>query len=180
MKHFIKIYLVFLLAFISTTVQSQSCGSCASPYSSDTLLIKITASDSATYLIGTGKTLCIFAGAKFTGTVTLNGGFICNKGKFSPKVFTVNSGTLTNSGNCRIPSITLTSGKVIKNTPKSILNVEGGNFTINGGTLINEGILNLDENLINTSGTLVNKSIINCKQVTGNNALTNLGIINSN
>ena len=177
-KILIQLILFFLLT--ASVLQSQTCSNCTSAFSNDTLLIKVSSTDSSNYIVTSGKTLCIFPGGKFTGTVTLSGGFICNKGNFNPKLLTINSGTITNNSICKLKGLTLAQSRSIKNCIKSIMNIDDGNLILSGGSFINEGILNVENNIQNNSGSLINRSIINCNQFSGSNSITNLGIINTN
>jgi hypothetical protein len=116
----------------------------------------------------------------FTGSITLNGGTVCNKGFFKPTVLVINSGTLNNISNMSLDgSIVLGTNISFVNSPGAIFSVNGS-LTISGGAFINDGITNIETNLVNTSGSVTNTSIINCTQVSGGNAITNTGIINSN
>lgn len=159
----------FLLTF--SGLKAQNCGTCST---------SINSSDTSAIVLNTGETLCIDTMGYFTGSITLNGGTVCNKGFFKPTAFVFNSGVLNNFSNTSLDgNIGIGNNISIINSPGSIFSVNGS-LTISGGTFTNDGITNIETNLVNTSGAVTNSSIINCTQVSGSNAITNTGIINSN
>jgi phage baseplate assembly protein gpV len=162
------------LLFISTNLSSQSCGICTVIISSSNASLS-----SAAYTVGTGQIFCIDSTGKFTGTITLSGGTLCNKGSFKPVEFNYNSGTLNNYGNAAISSnVSLSTGKVINCEKKSLLRING-NLVFAGGSMTNKGITNIKENVTHSSGTLNNTGIVNCKTFSVSvNSYTNTGIIN--
>ncbi len=161
----------FLLAFSKNVLMAQNCGTCST---------SINSSDTSVIVVNSGQTLCIDTMGYFTGSITLNGGTICNKGFFKPAVLVINSGTLNNISNTSLDgSIVLGSNMSFVNSPGAIFSVNGS-LTLSGGTFTNDGITNIETNFINTSGSVSNSSIINCAQVSGSNSITNTGIINSN
>jgi phage baseplate assembly protein gpV len=169
------IKLVILLAAIYPhTNFAQSCGTCTVTISSSSGTLS-----SAAYTVGNGQTFCIDSTGKFTGTITLNGGTICNKGSFKPTVFNYNSGTLTNYGSAAISSsLSLSSSKTLNCEKKSLLRING-NLVFTGGTMTNKGIANIKDNVTHSSGTLNNSGIVNCKTFSVSvNSYTNTGIIN--
>jgi hypothetical protein len=171
MKKSIFYFSVFVLFVISHSVKAQSCGTCS---------LSINQYDVASYTVNVGQTLCIDTLGNYEGDITLNGGTVCVKGMFKPKTLTFTSGNITNYGNTSLPVLpSLSSGKLIENKSDAVLNISQG-ITISGGSFINIGICNIQQNITNTSGTLTNTGILNCVQVTGSNAFTNTGVLNTN
>jgi adhesin HecA-like repeat protein len=174
MEHLSKKYSwVILILFVNGLLRSQSLMTCTCNLNpTDSLTYYVFNTDTATYTLSAGKTLCIYAGGIFKGTVTNNGGTICNNGRFLPKAFSFTSGTIINSGMIKIGSIlSLSTSKNILNGPKGVLTVSGG-ITLSGGSLSNEGIINSNGTLSNNSGTLDNRAIINCTALSGTNTIT--------
>ena len=168
-----SVYLLITLLFLLTinSLKAQNCGTCS---------ISINNSDTSSLVLSSGQTLCIDTMGYFSGSITLNGGTICNKGFFKPVSFTFNSGTLNNLANSSFDgNTTISSGKTITNQPGAILSIIGS-LTISGGTYSNDGISNIDTTINNNSGSFSNSSIINCTQLTGSNTFVNTGIINAN
>jgi hypothetical protein len=161
-------FIVFLFSFFS--VRSQSCSNC-----SDYALSE----KSSTYTVSTGQTLCIDSLSSFSGNIVMNGGTLCISGNFQPASLTFNSGSIINRGVSYLSSINLSSNRTFINKPGAILNVDGS-LTISGGILTNLGVVNVSGNLQNNSGQITNSNIINCTAVTGNNTITNNGLLNTN
>lgn len=162
--------LSLLLILFATHSTAQTCGTCAT---------NITDYDGSSYTVTAGQTLCIDSLGNFEGQIVLSGGTLCVKGLFKPQTFTFNSGTLVNSGSVNLATLTLGSGKVLQNLVDGLLSVSG-NFTLLGGQLTNTGILSVRQTLTNTSGTFTNSGIINCNQLSGTNAISNTGVLNTN
>jgi hypothetical protein len=171
MKKRIIILFVFI-SFIKIIV-AQNCSNCT--YTSTTL-------DSANYILTSGQLLCIDSTSNFIGTITLNGGSVCNKGLFSPKQLIFNSGSITNYSNVSLTNshLALAINCTITSHDGSVFNLSNGNLILNGGTFSNYGVLSIIGNLQNISGTLVNQNLINCNVITGSNTLVNTGTINTN
>ena len=139
----------------------------------------ISQNDTANYIVNSGQTLCIDSSGNCLGTITLNGGVICNRGFFQPRDLFLNSGTLNNFGNLtyRKPLTLIGSINVIIDA-SSVINIEGGFIISSAGSITNNGYLNVSGNIQN-NGTLNNLNVINCQQINGN-AFVNTGIINQN
>lgn len=171
MKSNFKSLFIALSAFISLTCKSQSCESCS---------ITVNSLDSTVYTLNVGQTLCIDTTGIFIGTINLNGGVICNKGIFNPMVISIISGEINNYSNVSIKSgITISETLILNNKPDAIMNILG-NLTIGGGTISNNGIINVDQNIQYNSGVFINSNVINCAQLTGSGTVNNSGIINHN
>jgi hypothetical protein len=171
MKFAIRLTFMLCALFSLFNGKAQSCGTCS---------INITSLDSTDYTVNSGQTFCIDTSGNFVGTLTLNGGTICNKGLFNPKTITLTSGSVTNYGNTSLnTSVTLGSGIQVTNNSDALMNING-NVTNSGGALTNSGIINVGQNIQNNSGSITNNSIINCYQITGSGTLTNNGKINTN
>jgi hypothetical protein len=164
--------LIFAFAFISLfKLSSQTCAGCGT---------NVASLDSSAYTVNSGETFCIDSTGNFIGTLTLNGGTVCNKGLFAPKAFAFSGGTINNYGNATVKSsLSFDSSSGLNNGGGSILNIVG-NITVAGGAVVNDGIMNVDQSILNNSGSLSNSSIINCSQLTGGGSLTNTGAINKN
>lgn len=171
MKSSMKFFTVLFSLFIFTQIKAQTCGTCS---------ININSLDSASYTVNSGETLCVDTAGNFIGTITLNGGTVCNKGIFNPHTIQFNTGTISNYGNTSLKtSVTVTTNAVLSNNADAVMNINGV-VTMSGGTLNNSGIINVDQNIQNTSGTITNTSIINCTQISGSGSLNNTGKINVN
>lgn len=171
MTSFVRLSLIFISLFFVFQAKSQTCGTCS---------INITSLDSADYTVNSGQTFCIDTTGNFIGTISLNGGTICNRGIFFPKTIQFGSGTITNYGNTSLnTSISLNTNTVLNNNVDAVMNINGV-LTIIGGTLNNGSILNIDQNIQLTSGSLINSSIINCTVLSGGGNLNNTGKINVN
>lgn len=168
--NWIKILCLGIL-FYTATVNAQTCGTCT---------LNITAMDTTAYTISTGQTLCIDTTGNYTGNIIIAGGTVCNKGFFNPKSISFQSGSINNysSSNLKL-NVTVSSGASIVNGDGAILGV-AGSLTLSGGTLLNSGIMNVEQSVTNSSGSFTNSNILNCRSLTGNNTLTNTGVINSN
>lgn len=159
-----------ILLLLCITVKSQTCGTCT---------INVTTRDTNSYTIGTGQTMCIDSTGRFFGKITLNGGTLCNRGICNLKQLTFNSGSIVNKSIMTYPGgLTITSGKSLDNTKKGILQVEE-DVVVNGGSLVNAGIINVMLDLTNTTGSFDNRKVINCRAVSGSTVFVNRGIINS-
>lgn len=170
----------FLILLVCVSVSNaQTCTHCQSRVH-DTLVYRISSTDTATYVLSAGRTLCIYDSGMFKGRVVINGGTICNSGEFFPKSILFNSGSIINNKTAKIwMNLTLGSGSVFINNSGSTLDI-GINLTISGGTLNNEGLINAGGRIHNNSGLVHNKSIINCASLTGINTIMNYttGIVN--
>lgn len=165
----LSLFIALLLA--APDYFGQSCGTCS---------LTISNLNNTSYTVGLGETLCIDSLGQYTGTLTLNGGTVCNKGVFRPNAFNYNSGTINNYARIILNnSLTLdSSNKIVLCEKKSFLKLNGI-LTLSGGSFTNKGITNVQTNINHTSGTLSNSGIINCKVFSGNSSsITNTGIIN--
>jgi hypothetical protein len=167
-----KLALLFLFSFLMLNVTAQTtCATCT---------ITVSGEDSATYTIQTGETFCIAEGAVFTGTLTLNGGTLCNAGVFAPAQATLTSGTIFNFGVSNLKtSLQLHTALAVTNSETGVINTNGGvSIASNSATLINEGVLNASGTFAYSSGTCTNTGVINCTQVLNGAAITGTGTIN--
>jgi hypothetical protein len=167
MKHFLFLSTLFLLV---TASRSQSCGTCS---------INITTLDSGTYVVSAGEILCLDSTGNFIGTITLNGGTVCNKGLFYPKSISFNSGTINNFGNLKFTTIVLSSGRILNNKADGVASF-GTDLILSGGSFSNEGITNVGNGISNNTGDFFNAGVLNCVHMNGSNAVSNSGIINTN
>jgi hypothetical protein len=166
-----KLIILSFVLFFAKLGHSQTCGTCT---------VNVTTLDSASYTINTGQILCVDTTGNFIGTVTLNGGTVCNKGLFNPKIINLTSGTVSNYSNASFKSaLSIGSSIQLINNADAIMSI-AGNLTVGGGTVTNSGIININQVLQNNSGSLTNSSVINCSQMTGNGPLNNTGVINAN
>jgi adhesin HecA-like repeat protein len=166
-----KFLLLLPFLIFSKQFKAQSCGSCS---------LNITGYDTLVYVINSGQILCIDSTGQFDGSITLNGGTLCNKGIFNPKTFSLSSGTLTNYAIARFNgSVALNVGLVFNNNSPAAATIEGS-LTISGGSLNNSGVVNIQTNLLFSSGTLNNSALVNCHVLSGAAvaAIINTGVIN--
>lgn len=165
-----KIFFLSLFVFIAISVKSQ-CTTCT---------VNVTGTDTTSYTVLSGQTLCIDTSGAFTGIVILNGGTVCNNGIFKPATFTYTSGSINNQGNMTINSdLSLVNGSSLTNSINGIVALSG-NIILNGTTINNIGIMNISQNIQFNSGTFNNENIINVNNVTGSGVINNTGILNSN
>ncbi|MCE3226608.1 MAG: hypothetical protein K0S32_1159 [Bacteroidetes bacterium] len=164
---------LFLQLFFSPFIsKSQTCLPCT---------YTVTGVSNTSFTVNTGQTLCLDSLTKFSGTVTLNGGTVCNKGFFNPSALIFNSGTIYNYHNILLNNVfTLNTNCSLFNIKRSSLKITG-TFAIAGGNFDNKGISSVLNPLSFNSGTFNNSGIINCKGLTGNTSgIVNTGIINKN
>ncbi len=173
----IKRLLILLSLVTSSLAKGQfTCSLCSMNTAlNDTLVIKVNVTDTTTYTISTGETLCIYKTGTCRGSIVLNGGTICNNGKLIPKSFVFNSGVIINNKMMKVNSnFYLSSSTSCINSPGSVFNINGS-LSITGGSLVNEGIINTSGNINNNSGVLDNKTIINCSSLLGSNSIIDHG-----
>jgi len=157
------------LFLITVLVKSQSCSVCNFNSSQN---------DTSNYTVQVGEVLCIDSLSTFLGSVTLNGGTICNAGFLNPKQLVLNSGSILNSGNITLnTSLMISSGLSITISESSVINV-AGTLTISGGSITNNGFINVSDVIQNNAGTITNQNVINCLHLIGNPIAT--GIVNTN
>jgi phage baseplate assembly protein gpV len=174
MKAGIRFKLLFstVCFFILYDANAQICSTCS---------VTISGSDTSAYTVNTGETLCLDSLAEFTGSITLNGGVICNKGIFNPFVMTATTGTIHNQCivTVRDSAYSFNSGVVLVNTESGYIFVDG-DCTLNGASILNSGILRSRKSIIFNSGQITNTAILNCKALSGASISTiiNSGIIN--
>lgn len=170
MKH-----IFFFLMFFSGVVSSfkAQCSSCSTV---------VNASDTSNLVVASGQTVCFDSLSVFNGTLTLNGGSVCNKGLFKPARLVWQSGQFTNYGNVSIEGYDLVLGgnSVFTSMQGSIMNITNGDFKLQGGILDNWGVIIILGTMHNVSGTLNNYDLINCNMFNGNVPTINTGHINSN
>ncbi|MBI2271341.1 MAG: hypothetical protein HYU69_13440 [Bacteroidetes bacterium] len=101
---------LFLIAalFIACNAElySQTCTGCT---------ITVSTVDGGTYTITTGQKLCVTSTGLLQGTITLNGGTICNEGVVHPSAFTFTDGTFNNYGQLKYDGILLVSNSSVLN-----------------------------------------------------------------
>lgn len=166
----LKNSLLILSSILCSSLDAQSCGSCD---------ITISSASNSSYTVSAGQLLCITSSGKYTGSVTLDGGAICNEGVFKPTLITINTGTINNYNRFTVSnSFTIGTGFIYYSENKSFTRVAASLF-VQGGSYTNKGISNIGGSLNCSSGNLVNAGIVNCSSVpTGSNFITNTGIIN--
>jgi hypothetical protein len=168
MKQFLFLVALVLMGY---TAKSQTCGTCT---------VNITDFDNGSYTITTGQTFCVDSTGNFEGSLTLNGGTLCNKGIFKAQGFVYQSGIITNKGTMSVSNgLNLNSSHTFDNTVTAVLNLKN-NLSVTGGNFTNAGIINIQQNIIHSSGSFSNSGIMNCEQVTGSATINNTGVINSN
>ncbi len=166
---------IFLLLLVSAKhIKGQS------QVANSTGTINIISADSSVYNIATGQIMIIQPNGSFSGTVNINGGYIFNKGSFTPSVLTFASGKITNTGNLALSSqVPLNSSNQLNNNTGGIMSINGF-LILSGGKLYNAGTLTVSQDIQNNTGLLNNSHIINCDHLTGNNPVVNTGTINTN
>ena len=112
-----RLLILLLLCYCLPAANAQNCTGCTTTVST---------ASSATYTINAGEKLCVTSAGSITGTVTLNGGTICNEGTFNPSAFTYQSGTFNNFG------IFKRSGDVVIVGAGVFTNYTSGTIIING------------------------------------------------
>lgn len=167
-----KVLLCLFYTICCTQLTAQNCSPC------NTL---ITGADNLSYTVSGGQTLCLDTLAEFTGTIILNGGVVCNRGVFNPQFIALTSGTLVNQALMVFtPTLSIGLGAVLFNQATGSAAI-GDDVDISSGSLLNDGILDLKENLLFNSGQLINNGVINCRQLSGSavSLIVNSSIINT-
>lgn len=158
MKRELSFVIVLLMIVIATRLSAQPCQVCT---------YVINGSNDSVFTVNANEVFCLNAAAKFTGTLTLNGGTICNLEHFKPKVFTYNSGAISNYMAIIIPGDhNLNNGKSISSETKSFMRVLGV-LSVSGGTFLNKGIISVKDSLNYASGSFVNQGVVSCKGLVG-------------
>jgi phage baseplate assembly protein gpV len=159
-----------IFIILALRLHGQPCGNCSTV---------ISGTNAASYTVNTGQTLCIDSTGIFTGSLTLSGGTLCNKGNFKPALFMFDSGTFTNNSIAAITgTLNLSNGKTVLCGKRSFLQLSG-DATVSGGNFSNKGIVNIKNNVTSNSGTFSNTGILNCRTFSGAvGSYTNTGIIN--
>ncbi|MCA6435647.1 MAG: hypothetical protein ACK5QC_09245 [Bacteroidota bacterium] len=167
-KRLTTIITLILLKFFA---YGQSCGSCN---------ISINSLDSSSYTINQGQTLCLDSNAVFVGTITINGGVVCNKGLLSPKQLAFHTGgTLYNYSNISLSgSFSLGNNCVLEVKDGSTFNISNGVFNINGGQVTNDGVITVIGAINFNAGIFNSSNLINCNTLSGTASIVNSGVIN--
>ncbi len=166
-----KKYLLYVFIFsLSSFIKGQSCSNCD---------VIVSTSNNTSYTVSSNQIFCIDSIGKYTGTITLNGGVICNKGVFKPQLITIITGTLNNYSYFSINNSFKVNKGFVYNAEKKSFTKINNNLNVCGGVFINKGISNVKNNFSFTSGTITNQGILNCNAIsTGTNTYINTGIIN--
>lgn len=169
-RKFVKFTMLLALLAGLKSMDAQSCGSCS---------MTISGQNVNSYTVATGNIFCIDSTGIFMGSITLNGGTICNKGTFKPQTFVFNSGVITNYSRFVLnTSLTLDdSSKVILCERKAFLRISNS-LNLSGGSFTNKGICNVATSIVYASGSFLNAGIVNCRTITGQTGILNSGIIN--
>ncbi len=170
-----KTYRIFLTAWLlllaySTNAQT-ICTTCS---------ITITGIDSTNHTVSTGQTLCIASGAVLTGTLTINGGTVCNAGELMPDTFLFTQGTLINSGLITIKkNLTIISGATITNETNGVITLLGNlSFASTTAQLNNAGVLTTTGNISIGSGIVLHTGVINCRHLYSSTTFSGTGSVN--
>lgn len=162
-------FFVIVLTILTKVLSSQNCQPCT---------INITGYDTLTRTVGVGDVLCIDENGLYEGKLILNGGTICNKGIFKPKELGLVQGNLNNYNTISLNYYTeLTTGVQFNNASAGFIDMTGL-LKLTGGTMINLGIITVQDDIFGSSGTLTNNGIINCREFTNSGILSNSGILN--
>lgn len=162
-----NVFFIFVLVFSSLQIKSQEVQCNLSVSNPDSI-----------YTLGPNQVMCIDSLSTFSGSLILNGGTLINNGLSVPKLFVVNTGKLFNKGTFYYSeTITINYNGVFANLSGAQFNT---NKLIINGEFTNEGLVNIQGELINNIGTSQNNSIINANVVTGSHQILNNGIININ
>jgi len=167
---YIQLWIALSFILCIKLANAQTCSSCS---------VNITTTSNGSYTINAGETFCVDTAGKFTGTLLLDGGTICNKGIFKPSAFTFISGSINNYSSVSFNAgLTLNSACSLYCEKKTFLRING-TLTVSGGSFTGKGICNIHDNVSFTSGTVNNSGIINCRLLSGLiTSITNTGIIN--
>jgi hypothetical protein len=167
-----RLLFTVLMLFTTYLVKAQTtCSGCT---------ITINGPDSGSYTVASGQTLCIAAGAVFTGTLIVNGGTVCNLGEMLPDTFLLNQGTFLNSGLITVKkNLLIHSGVVFNNQTTGVMTLLGHlSFAANNAQFINAGTLTTTGNITVGSGTFTHTGVINCRHLYGNTSQNGTGAIN--
>lgn len=164
---------------VVTVYATGSCSGCT---------IFVSTNNSSNYTVSSGQKLCITSTGTVTGTITLNGGTICNQGTFTPGTFNYTTGVFDNYGNATTGSISLTNSATLTNYSGGTLTISGtlsmnnsaasfinhgtatitGAQTKSGGTITNDGSLTFNSSTGQSGGTYTNSGTISCTDLTIN------------
>lgn len=163
--------LLCLFASITLHAQISTCQTCTN---------SISTLDSTSYTLNAGDTLCITPEGTYTGSITLNGGVLCNSGSFVPDTLHFQHGKIINTGSVNLNTgLQLGANSIIENSADAAFNISGFlsvNHTTSGFT--NEGSLNVVDNVLASGGSIVNSGVINCNHAASNANITGTGTIN--
>ncbi|MCU0432388.1 MAG: SprB repeat-containing protein [Bacteroidia bacterium] len=164
----ISILLSIFTLSIANSLNAQ-CPACATTGNTWT----VSGTSSTSYTVGTGQSLYIAPGGTYTGTVTLNGGIICNAGAFNPAGFTYTTGTFTNNGTATFSSSLVFNAGTINNCSSARITIAGTNqnFTVKG-TLQNYGYIQVSGGFFQ-QGTTHNRGRIRTFNFGNTGPLTN-------
>jgi hypothetical protein len=160
-----------VFASITLHAQNSTCQTCIN---------SISTLDSSSYTLNAGDTLCITPEGTFTGSITLNGGVLCNSGSFVPDTLVFQQGKIINNGIVNLNTgLQLGANCTIENTAEAAFNISGFlsvNHPSSGFT--NEGSLNVVDNVLASGGSIINNGVINCTHAASNANITGTGTIN--
>lgn len=167
-----KIIIFLILTILQLNLKSQTCSVCN---------ISLNQVDSSNYIITSGQTLCLDSNAVFTGTITINGGVVCNKGLINPKQFNFQSGTILNYTNISLTSsLNVGANCVLEIKDGATLNLNNAVLSLSGGQIENNGVISVIGTINVNSGAFNNMNLINSSVLNGAASINNSGIINTN
>lgn len=162
-------FILFCFLLINL-LKAQNCTTCN---------ININNSETASYTVTQGQTLCIDSTGSFLGKLVMDGGTLCNKGFFNPTELIVLSGAVINHANITLGnSLTLPSNSSLSILEGSVINI-AGEFINNGSSITNLGFINVSGNISNNSGTFTNDNVVSCSQIIIGTIINN-AVVNTN
>lgn len=156
------LYLFFSLSFPILNYSQNCAGSCT---------WTITSSDTSSYTINIGQTLCVQSAGVAKGHIVLSGGTICvnNGGVLNTSNLSLNQGVVNNFGTIMHDgNFSLASGSItLNNNDGGTLNILG-DLTISnvGVSFTNQGTVNITGNIIMSAGSIVNNDTMNYANIT--------------
>lgn len=161
---------VFLMHSASISAQCPGCATSGNTYT-------VNGASTTAYTLTAGQKLYITPTGNYTGTITLNGGLICNAGTFSPTSFTYTTGTLTNNGTVSLNSSLVFNAGTINNCSSAKFEVKLlANFFTIKGTFNNYGFLRVVGDL-KQQGTVYNQGSIRAGSMTNSGTLNNYCLV---
>lgn len=150
----IKKILFYLVLSLPILTYSQNC--------TNSCTWTVFSSDTSSYTINTGQTLCIQTNGVVKGSIVLAGGLICSSGVINPSSLICTSGSISNYGTLMYNGnlALTTNGFSLVNNTGATLNVLG-TLTNAGASISNQGTVNITQSITMSDGSISNSGTMN-------------------